>query len=196
LFKKIDGKKLIWRKKYSTTAEWGSSLGLTFFKFILDHPIFASKLLLLQSVVEIHNARRCNRNVDFSKCLKEIKKKYIKDTYENFDVIDFVWWESFFNGQSDIISSSTNEDIFLKTPFRWPQNMSNESEKRNIVEQQESRGVIEFSQAEERKMYIGFRRSRAQHEAIEDLYRSLVHDIKEVSMIAVLTTEDPHGYPF
>ena len=58
--------------------------------------------------------------------------------------------ESFFNGQSDIISSSTNEDTFLKTPFHWPQNMSNESEERNILEQQESQGVIEFTQVEER----------------------------------------------
>jgi hypothetical protein len=48
------------------------------------------------------------------------KKKSIKDTYEYFDVVDFVWWESFFNDQSDIISSSTNGDIFLKTPFSWP----------------------------------------------------------------------------
>jgi hypothetical protein len=46
-FKKIDGKTLIWGKQYSTIAEWGPSSGLEFFKFILDHPIFASKLLLL-----------------------------------------------------------------------------------------------------------------------------------------------------
>jgi hypothetical protein len=52
-----------------------------------------------------------------------------------------------FNGQSDIISSSTNEDTFLKTPFKWPKNMPNESEERNIIEQQESQGVIEFTQA-------------------------------------------------
>jgi hypothetical protein len=45
-------------------------------------------------------------------------------------------------------------------------------------------------------MYIGSRRSRAQREAMKDLYRGSVHDIKEGSMIAVLTTEDPHGYPF
>jgi len=31
---------------------------------------------------------------------------------------------------------------------------------------------------------------------MEDLYRGLVQDIKEGSMILVLATEDPHGYPF
>jgi hypothetical protein len=31
---------------------------------------------------------------------------------------------------------------------------------------------------------------------MEDLYRGLVHDIKEGSMISILSTEDPHGYPF
>jgi hypothetical protein len=77
------------------------------------------------------------------------KKKLIKNTYEYFDVVDFVWWESFFNSQSDTISSSTNEDTFLKTPFHWPQNMSNESEERNIVKQQEYQGAIEFTQAGE-----------------------------------------------
>jgi hypothetical protein len=30
---------------------------------------------------------------------------------------------------------------------------------------------------------------------MEDLYNSSVHDIKEGSMIAVLATKDPHGYP-
>ena len=70
--------------------------------------------------------------------------------------------ESFFNIQSDIISSSTNEDTFLKTPFHWPQNMPNEFEETNIVEvQQESQGVIEFTQGKEREMYIGSQRSRA-----------------------------------
>jgi hypothetical protein len=44
-------------------------------------------------------------------------------------------------------------------------------------------------------MYIGSRRSRSQHETMEDLYRGSIHDIKEVSMIAVLAIEDPHGYP-
>jgi hypothetical protein len=67
--------------------------------------------------------------------------------------------------------------------------------KRNIVEQQESEGAIEFTQVEERSMYIGSRRSRAQCETMEDLYRGPEHDIKEGSMIAVLANEDPHGYP-
>jgi hypothetical protein len=31
---------------------------------------------------------------------------------------------------------------------------------------------------------------------MEDLYRGSVQDIKEGSMIAVLVTKDPHGYPF
>jgi hypothetical protein len=53
-------------------------------------------------------------------------KKCIRDTYEYFDVVDSVWWESFFNNQSDIISISRNEDTLLKTPFIWPQNMPNE----------------------------------------------------------------------
>ena len=75
--------------------------------------------------------------------------------------------------------------------------MSNESEETNIVEvQQESQGVIEFTQVEEIEMYIGSRRSRAQHEAMEDLYKGSIQDIKEGSMIVVLVTEDPHGYPF
>jgi hypothetical protein len=103
----------------------------------------------------------------------------------------------FFNSQSDIISSSTNEDTMLRTPFHWPQNMPNESKETNIVEvQQESQCAIEFTQAEEREMYIGLRRSRAQREAMKKLYRVSLQDIKEGSMIAVLVTEDPHGYPF
>jgi hypothetical protein len=195
-FKKIDGKTLIWGKKYSTTTEWGPSSGLSFLKFIPDRPIFASKLLFLQSVVEIHNARRRNRDVDYSECLEEIKKS-IKDTYEYFDVVDSVWWEFFFNTQSGIISISTNEDTMLRTPFHWPQNMPNKSEETNIVEvQQESQGAIEFTQAEEREMYFGSQRSRAQREAMEDLYMGSIQYIKEGSMIAVLATEDPHGYPF
>jgi hypothetical protein len=52
--------------------------------------------------------------------------------------------------------------------------MPNESEETNIVEvQQESQGVIELTIVEERIMYIGSRRSCAQHEAMEDLYRVL-----------------------
>ena len=45
-------------------------------------------------------------------------------------------------------------------------------------------------------MYIGSRRSRAQREAMEDLYRGSVQDIKEGCMIAVLVDGDPNGYPF
>ena len=45
-------------------------------------------------------------------------------------------------------------------------------------------------------MYIGSKRSRAQREAMEDLYIGSVQDIKEGCMIELLTHEDPHGYPF
>jgi hypothetical protein len=46
--------------------------------------------------------------------------------------------------------------------------MSNEYEETNIIEfKQESQGVIEFTQEEEREMYIGWRRSHAQCEAME-----------------------------
>ena len=55
--------------------------------------------------------------------------------------------------------------------------MSNEQEEVNIVEQQQSQGIINSSQAEEREMYIGSRRSHAQREAMEDLYRVSVQDI-------------------
>ena len=65
----------------------------------------------------------------------------------------------------------------LKTPFHWPQNMPNEFEETNIVEvQQESQGAIEFTQVEEREIYIGARRSHAQCESMEDLYRDSIHD--------------------
>jgi len=101
-------------------------------------------------------------------------KKCIRYTYEYFDIADSVWWESFFNNQSDIISTTTNEDIPLKDPFIWPQNVSNEHEEVSIVEQQQSQGIINSSQAAEREMYIGSRRSHAQREAIEDLYRGSV----------------------
>jgi hypothetical protein len=84
----------------------------------------------------------------------------------------------------------------LRTPFHWPQNIPNEFEETNIVEVQESQGAIEITQEEEREMYIGSRRSHAQREAMEDLYKGLVQDIKEGSMIAALATEDPHGYLF
>ena len=46
----------------------------------------------------------------------------------------------------------------LRTPFHWPQNVPNESEERNIIEQQESQGSIEFPQAKEREKYIGSQR--------------------------------------
>ena len=114
--KKIDGKTLIWGKKYSTTTKWTPSSGLQFLKFIPDHPIFASEKLLLQSVGEVQNACRQNRAINYSDCLEEIKK-CIRYTYEYFDIADSVWWESFFNNQSDIISTTTNEDIPLKNPF-------------------------------------------------------------------------------
>ena len=142
-------------------------------KFIPIHPIFASKILLLQSVGEVHNARKQNRDINYSDCLEEIKK-CIRCTYEYFDIADSVRWESFFNNQSDIISTRTNEDIPLKNPFIWPQNVSNEHEEVNIVEQQQSQGIINSSQAEEREMYIGSIRSRAQREAMEDLYRGSI----------------------
>jgi hypothetical protein len=67
-------KTLIWGKQYSTTTEWGPSSSLSFFKFITDNPIFSSKLLFLQSIAEIHNAQRRNRDVDYYECLEEIKK--------------------------------------------------------------------------------------------------------------------------
>ena len=101
-------------------------------KFIPDHPIFASNILLLQSVSEVHNEHRHNRDIYYFVFLEEIKK-CIRYTYEYFDIADSVWWESFFNNQSNIISTTTNEDILLKNPFIWPQNVSNEHEERNIV---------------------------------------------------------------
>ena len=102
--KKIDGKTLIWGKKFSTTTEWAPSSGFQFLKFILDRPIFASKILLLQSVGEVQNTRRQNRHINYSDCLEEIKK-CIRYTYEYFDIGESIWWESFFNNQSDIIST-------------------------------------------------------------------------------------------
>ena len=53
----------------------------------------------------------------------------------------------------------------MKNPFIWPQNVSNEHEEVNIVEQQQSQGIINSSQAEEREMYI-------------DLPEVLVHNVK------------------
>ena len=49
--------------------------------------------------------------------------------------------------QNDIIQKFTNGDIFLKTPFSWPQSMSNENEEINV----ESKGGYS-SQEEESKM--------------------------------------------
>ena len=89
--------------------------------------MFSSKILLLQSVSELHNARRQKREINYFECLEEIKR-CIRDTYEYFDVADSVWWESFFSNQSDMISRSVNEDTLLKTPFFWPKNMPNEHE--------------------------------------------------------------------
>ena len=117
-------------------------------------------------------------------------KKSIEDTYEYFDVADSVWWESFFMEQSDIISNSTNGDIYLKSPFTWPR-VTNENEETNV----EPQGV-EFSQVEEREMYIGSRRSSAKRREMEDLYKGSVQDIKEGCMIAVLATDDACDYPF
>ena len=54
--KTIDWKKPSWAKKYSKSAEWGRASGLTFLKFIPICQIYASKLLLLQSAIEIQNA--------------------------------------------------------------------------------------------------------------------------------------------
>ena len=67
-------------------------------------------------------------------------KMSIKDTYEYFDVVDYVWCESFFMEKSDIISNSTNGDIYLKSPFTWPQRVSNENEETEVEPQ-----VVEFS---------------------------------------------------
>jgi hypothetical protein len=34
-----------------------------------------------------------------------------------FDVVDSVWWEFFFNSQSDLILNSANENTFFKNHF-------------------------------------------------------------------------------
>ena len=91
------------------------------------------------------------------------------------------WWEYFFNYQSDIISRIKNEDIPLKNPFIWPQNVSNAHDEIKIVEQQQSQGIINSSQAEEREMYIGSRRSCAQREAMEYLYRVQYRILRRVA---------------
>ena len=74
--------------------------------------------------------------------------------------------------------------------------MPNKQEERHIVEQEQSQGIINSQQEGEREIYIGSKRSRAQHEAMEDLYRGFVQDVKEGCMIAVLADGDPLGYPF
>ena len=42
--KNIDGKMLLWGKKYSISTEWGPTSGLTFSKFIPIRQIYASNL--------------------------------------------------------------------------------------------------------------------------------------------------------
>lgn len=44
----------------------------------------------------------------------------------------------------------------FNTLFRYPESISDEHEERNIVEQHESQGVIDFSTSKERELYIGF----------------------------------------
>ena len=45
--------------------------------------------------------------------------------------------------KNDFITNSTNENIFLKTPFHWPQSMSNENEEINVEPE-----AVDPSQAE------------------------------------------------
>lgn len=90
-----------------------------------------------------------NRDINYFECLEELKKSF-RDTYEYFDVVDYVWWESFLNEQSDIIKCSMNEDIFLKNPFTWPQRTTNEKYERNAHEQHERQVVFGSSLKEER----------------------------------------------
>jgi len=61
-----------------------------FTKFIKGCSKFASNLLLLKLVVEIHNAQKQKRDANYSECLEEIKK-YIKNTSAYFHVFYFVW---------------------------------------------------------------------------------------------------------
>jgi hypothetical protein len=44
-------------------------------------------------------------------------------------------------------------------------------------------------------MYNGSRRSHAQNESMEDLYKGSIQDIKEGCVNEMLAIEDPHGYP-
>ena len=59
------------------------------YKFTLDHPIFVSNILLLQSVGEVHNAWKQKRDINYFECLEEFKI-CIRYTYEYFDVADSV----------------------------------------------------------------------------------------------------------
>ena len=92
--------------------------------------------------------------------------------------------------QREIISNSTNGDIYLKSPFTWPQSVSNENKETNV----EPRSV-EFSQVEEREMYIGSRISSAKNQDMEDLYMGSVQDIKEGCMFAFFARDDGCDYP-
>ena len=92
--------------------------------------------------------------------------------------------------QSDIISNSTNGNIYLKSPFTWPQSLSNGIEKKNVKP-----WGVDFYQVEEREMYIGSRRSYAKHWEMEDLYRGSIQDIKEGCMNVVLAIDDERDYP-
>ena len=71
----------------------------------------------------------------------------------------------------------------MKAPFSFQQITSNEHDERNVVEQHESQSVIESLQPKARDMYIGFIRSHAWHEAMEDLYRGLVRHLKSVQWL-------------
>ena len=69
--------------------------------------------------------------------------------------------------------------------------LSNENEVTNVEPR-----AVEFSQVEEREMYIGSRRSSAKRQEMEDLYKGSVQDIKEGCMIAILARDDACDYPF
>ena len=114
-----------------------------------------SNILLLQSVVEVHNARRHKRDINYSKCQGEIKV-CIRDIYDYFHVVDSFWWESFFSNQSDMISRSINVDTHLKTPFFLPQNMPNEHEHQetHIFEKKQPQDIINSPQEELYRGYV------------------------------------------
>jgi hypothetical protein len=54
--KNIDGKTLIWGKKYSTSVEWGPSSGLSFLKFIPIIKCMHQSYCYCNQLAEIHNA--------------------------------------------------------------------------------------------------------------------------------------------